>query len=46
MVGFRIPDNITDRDKIEERNYLEPICTDVQNQYSDAGYKIEQNPGW
>lgn len=46
MVGFRIPDNIADRDPILERNYLEPICNDVVNQYEDRGYAIEQNPGW
>ena len=46
MVGFRIPNNIQDRDPIEDRNYLEPICNDVMNQYTDRGYTIEQNPGW
>lgn len=46
MVGFRIPNNIQDRDEFSDRNYLEPICNDVVNQYEDRGYAIEQNPGW
>jgi hypothetical protein len=46
MVGFRIPVNVVDRDEIQERNYLEPICTDVIKQYNDKGYTITQNPGW
>ena len=46
MVGFRIPTNIQDRDEIKERNYLEPVCNDVLNQYKDRGYSITQNPGW
>ena len=46
MVGFRIPTSISDRDPILPRNYLEPICSDVLNQYKDRGYSITQNPGW
>ena len=46
MVGFRIPNNIQDRDEFSDRNYLEPICNDVINQYKDREYTIEQNPGW
>ena len=46
MVGFRIPNNIKNRNAFGYRNYLEPVCTDVINQYKDAGYSIEQNPGW
>lgn len=46
MVGFRIPTSISDRDPILPRNYLEPICSDVINQYKDRGYTITQNPGW
>ena len=46
MVGFRIPNNIQDRDEFSDKNYLEPICNDVVNQYEDRGYAIEQNPGW
>lgn len=48
MRGFLRPQNIKDRDarNVDVRNYLEPICTDVMNQYAEKGYKIEQNPGW
>lgn len=46
MVGFRIPNNIKNRNPFSEKNYLEAICTDVLNQYKDAGYTITQNPGW
>ncbi len=46
MVGYYVPVNVTDRDPLLERNYLEPICTDVIGQYEDKGYTISQNPGW
>lgn len=46
MIGFRIPVSIQDRDEILTRNYLEPICTDVQQNYLDRGYTIAQNDGW
>ena len=46
MVGFRIPNNIKNRNPFGYRDYLEPVCTDVINQYKDAGYSIAQNPGW
>jgi len=46
MVGFRIPDNIKNRNPFSYKNYLEPVCTDVINQYKDKGYTITQNPGW
>ena len=46
MVGFRIPTSVSKRYSIEQRHYLEPICTDVISQYTTRGYSIEQNPGW
>lgn len=46
MVGFRIPTAITDRDQIQERNYLEPICQNVVDQYKAHSATITQNPGW
>jgi len=46
MIGFRIPNNIENRNPFSYRNYLEPVCTDVLNQYADKGYSITQNPGW
>ncbi len=46
MVGFRIPNNIQDRDPVTQRNYLQPICTDILDEYAQKGYPIAQNPGW
>ena len=46
MIGFRIPNNIQDRDPVTQRNYLEPICTDILDEYTQKGYPITQNPGW
>ena len=48
MRGFLRPQKIADRDarNVDVRNYLEPICTDVINQYAEKGYTITQNPGW
>ena len=46
MVGYRVVQNFKDRDRMEEKHYLEPICKDVLNQYKDAGYTIKQNAGW
>ncbi len=48
MVGFQVPQNIVTRDtrNFLVRNYLEPICTDVLNQYSEKEKTITQNPGW
>lgn len=48
MHGFYVPVNIKDRDalNVDVRNYLEPICTDIINQYEEKGYTIAQNPGW
>ena len=46
MVGFAIPTGVQNRYPVLERNYLEPVCTDVISQYITRGYSIEQNPGW
>ena len=46
MVGFVIPTDAKNRYTVKERNYLEPVCTDVISQYVTRGYSIEQNPGW
>ncbi len=49
MHGFLIPRNVADRGPIGGvKQYLEPICTDVLNDYSNNGYEgvMTQNPGW
>ncbi len=49
MHGYLIPRNVKDRGSIGGvKQYLEPICTDVINDYKNNGYEsnITQNPGW
>lgn len=48
MRGFYVPRNFADRDprNVDVRNYLEPICTDIINEYANKGFEIKQNPGW
>jgi len=48
MRGFLVPVNVTDRDprNVDVRNYLEPVCTDISNQYEEHEKTITQNPGW
>ncbi len=50
MVGYRIVQNYKDRDAMQEKHYLEPICKDVINQYKSGAngksYTIKQNAGW
>lgn len=54
MRGFLVPQNFKDFPEInvDVRNYLEPICNDIINQYVEKSastgkeYKITQNPGW
>lgn len=52
MVGFMMPKNVRDRGAIGgEKQYLEPICRDVINDYANKSkegktYTITQNPGW
>lgn len=49
MHGYLIPRNVKDRGSIGGvKQYLEPICTDVINDFKNNGYEsnITQNPGW
>lgn len=52
MVGWRVPTNVKDRYEIKYRNYLEPICDDIVNEYKQKSEvmpeikPIVQNPGW
>ena len=52
MEGFLMPKNVRDRGDIGGvKQYLEPICRDVINDYANKSkegkeYKITQNPGW
>jgi hypothetical protein len=46
MVGFYIPDNISNRDAFTDRVYLAPLGNTQINQYRDKGYILTQTPGW
>jgi hypothetical protein len=46
MVGYYIPDNISNRDPFTDRVYLAPMGANEVNQYSERGYTLTQNPGW
>ena len=52
MKGFLVPANVRDRGNIGGvKQYLEPICRDVINDYANKSkegkeYKITQNTGW
>ena len=46
MVGYYIPENISNRDPFTERVYLAPVGNTQINQYKDKGYTLTQSPGW
>ena len=46
MVGYYIPENISDRDAFTDKNYLAPIGNTQISQYLDKGYTLTQTPGW
>ena len=46
MVGYYIPENITNRDPFTERVYLAPVGNQQINQYLEKGYTLSQTPGW
>lgn len=48
MRGFLVPTNISDRDplNVDVRNYLEPVCGQVIDQYKEKEKEISQNAGW
>jgi hypothetical protein len=46
MIGYYIPENISDRDPFTERVYLAPVGNTQINQYKDKGYVLTQTPGW
>ena len=46
MVGFYVPENISNRDAFTDRVYLAPVPTNELNQYDDKGYTLTQTPGW
>jgi hypothetical protein len=46
MVGYYIPENISNRDAFTDRVYLAPLGNTQVNQYKDKGYTLTQTPGW
>jgi starch-binding outer membrane protein, SusD/RagB family len=46
MVGYYIPENISNRDPFTDRVYLAPVGNTQINQYKEKGYVLTQTPGW
>jgi hypothetical protein len=46
MVGYYIPENISNRDVFTDRVYLSPLGNTQINEYKDKGYTLTQTPGW
>jgi hypothetical protein len=46
MVGYYIPENISNRDPFTSRVYLAPVGNTQINQYKEKGYTLTQTPGW
>lgn len=46
MVGYYIPENISNRDAFTERVYLAPIGETQVNEYAEKGYALTQTLGW
>ncbi|HEY0745015.1 MAG TPA: RagB/SusD family nutrient uptake outer membrane protein [Chryseosolibacter sp.] len=46
MVGYYIPENISNRDPFSDRVYVAPVGNNEISQYSERGYTLTQTPGW
>ena len=46
MVGFYVPENVSNRDAFSERVYLAPIGNNEISQYKEKGFTLSQTPGW
>ena len=46
MVGYYIPENVSNRDPFTDRVYLAPVGNTQINQYREKGYMLTQTPGW
>jgi hypothetical protein len=46
MVGYYIPENVSNRDAFTNRVYLAPVGNTQINQYKEKGYTLTQTPGW
>jgi hypothetical protein len=46
MIGYYIPENVSNRDAFTDRVYLAPVGTQQISEYLDKGYTLTQTPGW
>lgn len=46
MVGYYIPENVSNRDDFTDRVYLAPVGNTQISEYLDKGYKLTQTLGW
>lgn len=46
MVGYYIPENVSDRDAFTDRVYLAPLGNQQIVEYQQKGYTLTQTPGW
>jgi starch-binding outer membrane protein, SusD/RagB family len=46
MVGFYIPENISNRDPFTDRVYLAPLGNNEITEYEEKGYTLTQTTGW
>lgn len=46
MVGYYVPENISNRDPFTGRVYLAPVGNAQISEYLDRGYTLSQTPGW
>ncbi|HPV18906.1 MAG TPA: RagB/SusD family nutrient uptake outer membrane protein [Prolixibacteraceae bacterium] len=46
MVGYYIPENVSDRDPFTDRVYMAPVGNTQISEYLDKGFKLTQTTGW
>lgn len=46
MVGYYIPENVSNRDPFSDKNYLAPIGLNEITLFEEKGYTLTQTPGW
>jgi hypothetical protein len=46
MVGYYIPENISNREPFNERVYMAPVGDTQISEYADKGFTLSQTTGW
>jgi hypothetical protein len=46
MIGFYIPENVSNRDPFTERVYMAPVGNNEISQYDEKGFTLSQTEGW